>query len=355
MKFYGGRPLPSVVAAGSLVSIKSLSIIPDPLFYAQSSVTSTLDATGERLGNIVQIAKAGTIKKISFRTGTVTAGDTMKISIQGVGADGMPDGNIAASGTVVVASTDDNTWKTVEFATGVPVIQGQFIAIVLQFNSYVAGNMLIRSAQCTASPYLYNSYFVSDISASPGTWAKGPTTGATYLFPIEYDDGSYGRNYVGGIGLKDAENISSASTPDEVGNYFKALFPTRAVGFWFFGDIDYNVGLSLLDSENTILANATFDATKRLGTTGVGHFIAFDADPAANVILVKDSYYRIVITPGADAVAIPTLTVPSAAAMDQYSFGQDCVWTQRTDGGTWSQTATKRAMIGLVIDQLYSS
>jgi len=87
----------------------------------------------------------------------------------------------------------------------------------------------------------------------------------------------------------------------------------------------------------------------------LGHFIAFDSDPAASVILVKDFYYRIVITPGADAVAVPTLNVISAAAMDELSFGQDCIWTQRTDGGAWTQTATKRAMLGLVIDQLYSN
>lgn len=133
-------------------------------------------------------SKAGTIDSIGFLLGTVTTGDTLKISIQGVDTTtGNPDGSILGnSKTIVVADTDDNKW--VETATGmaVTITQGQVFCIVVEFNTWVAGNLNVDAGSGDTRAAFTHSILVNRYGGA--SWAK--STAAVPNVSIKLTDGT---------------------------------------------------------------------------------------------------------------------------------------------------------------------
>src|SRR5688572_2287311 len=74
-------------------------------------VSLTLDASGEKIGWVLQAAATGAIDAIWFRTGTVTTGDTVDVRIETVDpSTGLPTGTLWSANTnvsVVIANGDD--------------------------------------------------------------------------------------------------------------------------------------------------------------------------------------------------------------------------------------------------------
>ena len=324
----------------------------------------TLDATGERCGCVHVIKQAGDIAKVIFYNAAITSGDTIKASIQTVGADGLPTGTVWATATgnkaygTVAISTSDTGFHTVTFTEVAPVVAGDIIAIVFEWNSYVSGNMRFytnNGLMSIAGGTAQFPYSVSDVTASPGTWIKTGTYGTSGLsLVLEYSGGNYYINTNGeGAGAGASFSLNTGSSPDEVGNYFQVPFTMRAYGFFLLGDIDYDVTLSLLDASNTVLANRVIDADYRFGTGNGSFFINFDSDPAATVTLQPSTWYRMIITPSsASNCALWYLDVPSAAAMAVLDGGTLCYATSRVDAGAWSELTTRRWAISLLIDQV---
>jgi hypothetical protein len=344
----------------SLVAIKGLHCFPDPTLQPGVLSSDTMDATGERLGVVIPIFKAGNIRNVYFRTATVTEEDVLKISLQGVNSSGVPNGTILGAGnagytTATFTDANDNTWLgPYQLGVDVAVTQGQFISIVLEWNSYADGNLNIAKVQPpVANTLLYNMYGVTDITASPGTWAK-LTTGYIYCVALEYDDGTYAMPNMG-AGAQATLTLNTGTTPDEAGNYVSYPFPFQAVGIWVVGDFDYDVTLSLQASDGTVLANCTLEADYRASTGAGVHFVFFDSDPASAVTIAKNTNYRVVVSPtGADSTSLRYFIVPEAAAMDAFDLGTNCVYTARTDAGAWAQTDTQRVLVGLIGNQLAS-
>lgn len=402
--------LPSTILATS-VDRNGLFFVPDAASTTGTASYTILDAAGERTASIFQVKKAGNIESVYLRTNTVTTGKNLKISLRGVNAAGVPDNTILGAGnagyaTAVVADANDDVWLG-PFALGavVPVTQGQFISIVIEWSDNGdPGNLRINTQVPPLS--IYNSYNVSDIDASqtsgtltigktyriytyvagddfmnvgaasnatnvefiatgdtPTTWTNSSVlrswakTGYGYAVNVAlaYNDDTFGvGNYGGAYGA--SQTVATGSTPDEIGNYVKFSFPFRAVGIWVYGTFTYDVTLSLLAADDTVLANCTLEADYRLATTAGMHLVYFDSDPAASVSIAKDIYYRVIITPTSASNDIPiVMNVPTAAAMNVLDLGTDCVYTAATDRDSvddWAQTTTKRVAIGLIADQL---
>ena len=130
-----------------MTMINKLMEYPSLLGQPVSGSSITLDATGERCGCVLFIKQAGDIAKVIFYNAAITTGDTIKASIQTVGASGVPSGTVwptatgnKAYGTVAI-STGDTGWHTVTFTEVAPVVAGDIIAVVFEWNSYVSGNM----------------------------------------------------------------------------------------------------------------------------------------------------------------------------------------------------------------------
>ena len=338
----------------SLVSCKGLLHVPNPITNVDGIVGTTLDATGERCGQVLMISKTGNIRNVWIRTGSVTNGDDLKISLQGVNSSGLPDGTIKGTGNAgyVVATindSDDNIWAgPFQLGVDVAVTQGETISLVVEWSSYTDGSLVIP----LASPFLdkYNCYQVTDLTATPGTWRKATTS--HQCIALEYDDGTYMVGNIGAIYSRRG-TVNVNTTPDEYGNLFQMPFPCRAIGFWIYADPDYDAVLTLYDASSNILANATIEADYRYATSESYFEVFFDSDPAANVTLAKDTDYRMVVaSTSSKNISFKDLSVPEAAAMKVMDLGTSCYMTYRTDGGTWTESTTRRVCMGLILDQL---
>ena len=345
-----------------MTMVATRNLWPNPYWYPLTALSTTLDATGERYGQVHQILHAGSIIKIHFYIGVVTAADTVKVSIYTVDMDtGLPTTTVwptstgnKAYGTVAVSGVG---WQTVTLTEAATVAQGDWIAVVFEWSSYDSGNLrFYHSLPGGSMQSLGNALctIVTDITAKPGTWAK-------YTYPgimasqYEYSDGYHNNEVPTAMPCAAAYSLdidNTGANPDEVGNYFQVPFKMRVCGLWIFCDMDYPVTLSLLDASNNVLANAVTDDDCRFATTYKVHHVPFDADPAATYTLATGTWYRMLVTPGSDAVKMYYFDTVSAAGMGAFEGGTSYYATSRVDGGAWTNLTTRRWAMGLMIDQI---
>ncbi len=336
--------------------VERVCTFPDTYTYPAVATSAIMDATGERYAYIQQIRVAGNIAKIHAYAAAVSAADDVKVSLQTVDmATGLPSGTVWATKTgnkaYGVTTVSAAGWQTFTFTEAAAVVAGDYVAIVIEWNSYVSGNMRFYLNKDVLFGVWYMPYTLSDNTASPGTWAKSSVYD-TLAVNIEYDDG---KAYNNGVQLAmsaiSGTSISSSTTPDEVGNYFQVPIKMRAYGFWFYGDFDNAVTFSLLNASGTTLANAVYDPDVRGAASYAMHNLYFDSDPASTYTLETGTWYRIIMTPGASAVAYYEIKVQSNAMMGGLDGGINFYKTSRVDGGAWSETTTSRILLGLLVDQ----
>ena len=311
----------------------------------------TLDATGEKAAVIFQIPADGNITNLGFRTSTVTTGDTMKIGLYTVDASGNPTTTAykgMVAGTQVVADIDDNTYFNVTLGTqATSVVKGDIVALVIEYNSYVAGNMGITTITSTGGSALAgfpygDLYLVS--------WTKQSTLLAV---TIEYSGGVYypilGILPLGSAGVSFVNANVNTATFDEYGIRINIPIPARAVGIWaaLYGN-----------------TNADFEAILYEGTTAL-KTIAHDGDYTASVgtvtpfflffstaqDLTANTNYYIAIRPTTTTnLSFYFFTAPSVAAAAQFHGGAGAYRVKRLNQGAWTEETTIIAHMGIILD-----
>lgn len=131
---------------------------------------------------------------------------------------------------------------------------------------------------------------------------------------------------------------------------FQLDVPARLAGLWLWADTDGDFTVEVYDSDgSTVLSSTSFDLNVRQGTGSGHHFLLLDTV----VTLTKDTNYRIVVKPSTTTnLAIYSTDFGSAAVMDQVGGGQNFSYTERTDAGAWTNTATRRPLMGILLDQI---
>jgi uncharacterized protein YaaQ len=338
----------------ALTSLGGGMFMPKPENFANSNVNLLLDASGEKLAAVFRVPKTGTLGKVRFRTATVTTGDTMKVSFQDVDmATGNPDETADQYRTVSVGNADDNTWISTGLITDDgtdtggkrSVTRGDLLAIVIEFDSYVAGNMNIVN---TFSVLDYGNSAYTALKTG-GTWVKsGNTVGC---FELEYDDGSmaYADTLMPGVG--GAGTVASNTTPDEVALYFQFPVGVTVGGAYVFMDLDAAADIVLYDTDGTTaLATVSLDSDVRAGTASTGTMIVFPSE----IDLTANAYYRLAIKPTTTtAVSYRIADTRAAASLDMFDLGQNAYWSQRTDAGAWSETTTRRPRMSLLVTKVH--
>ena len=334
------------------MSLAAVGVVPWPELAGGDSATEHLiDAVGETAACIFQAPKTGTIDRVCFRTATVTTGGTLDVRLETVSATtGDPTGTLVGTTTnaaVIVLNTDDNTWFEATLTLGASVTKGQMLALSIVRG--VAGNLNISTGVTSghspiATGILRNAY--SDLFTA--AWAKD---GTPLVCAVRYSDGTY--PYILGVtGYSSgaSTNFSSTSSPDERGNRMLLPFTGRCVGVW--SNISTltggsSVDFKLYDSADNLLESVNFDHDQ---SRQAGCQIAF-FDTA--VTLYAGKVYRVTnAPPAATNTNTRTITVASAALMEQLSGGQNVYGTTRTDAGAWTDTTTERCGIGLLFDAL---
>lgn len=332
--------LTSLIPGGSLFARFDYQVSP------AGNTASTISASGHKFAVLVQALAAGNVRKVHFLTSTVTTGDDVRASIQGIdGATGDPDGTIANSGNsaanVTVASSDDNVWKTTAaFTTDYTVAAGDQFFVVLDFPSYVAGNMQIRRS---ASGSLYNFNYVDVYAAS---WTKSATAACMSL---EQSDGTF----LPCIGLYPSPNttnvnFNSSSSPNEYALRFSLAAPARLLGLWFWsnnfsGDTQavLYTGGGAADTTATATSD-TYDKDVKHSTTTQACYLLFDT-PAS---LTANTVYRLSIKP--TTTTSVGYTRPSAGESNAVlaTLGIGTGWYESTRaGGNWTDNTNRAVAI----------
>ena len=314
-----------------------------------------LDADGEQLAWIFYPPKTGDIDEITFCTATVTTGDTMKVGLQGVDlANGEPDGvylggGSPASATQVIGDGDDNTFFTVTLDNAHTVVAvGTPIALVVEFNSYVAGNLaLIGLIREQSAGYRSFPYPASKVG---GTWT------------FSDDDCAFGISYApstpvyvaGAVAVRSVPiSFNSTDNPDEIGTTFNLPVPAQFRGIKGMLAIQGDWQYVLYSNAGTPFAEYTspiFDKDVQAQGSSFGAFEHI-VNVGDEVTLTKDTDYFLLFKPGAADIQIAIFTFPGSDHLVTWNDNANCHYASRVDGGAISVDNTKIVVVQLVLDQ----
>lgn len=338
-----------------------------PAFLAGTLPTNdfdrVIDADGEKLGYTIRAPKAGTIEAFVFSTGTVTQdpANGVKVSFQGVDADGFPDGVVShyrvyttiasadnhETGLITDDGTDNGNKKT--------VTKGEIFSVVIEFESFLAGdNLEIRDGYYAGA--LSIGYLSTANWYHTAAWQN--TLGSSVRGILKYDDGSYetlakhmgdgARSTSSEIALFDVN-----STPDEVGVKFSAPYDCRLYGFvWFGGIRNETFNVILYDENDSVIATLVYgtDFFEMYPRTVSAVRTFWFADRPE---LSEASVYRLTFLPSTDSgagVLIGVFDFKTAAYAS--ALVANYIKTERTGGGAWTDTNTKRPAMALLFDRV---
>lgn len=303
-----------------------------------------IDASGEKAALVFQATAAKAIHKIHFRTGTVLTGDTVDCRVETLDASGDPSGTLAtasANGSAVVASDDDNAWKSATLTADHTPAIGDYVALVI-VNGGAGGNMSIVSFQdaSASSRFPYGEVYTT-------AWAKGATPA---LIVPEYSDGSFEPifGYIDAGGPINSNAINSGTATTRHGNIFQLAFPCRAKGCWVWIDADGDFTVKLYDSDgSTVLATTATVTSAYRESAGSGiQFYPFTTTAS----LSRDTNYRLAVVPSSvTSLTVYDFDVPAAGMLDMFPGGQSCRHSVYTSGA-WAETTTRRSYLGVLLD-----
>jgi hypothetical protein len=304
-----------------------------------------MDASGERVAYLFQAHRSATIKKVGWATHTVTTSDTIKVSLQDVNLSGQPDGT--ADDSVTRGSLTSNTGYLETFTTGKTVSPGDLVAVVFEFDSFVAGNLEIAAmdeASGTRIPMSESHVALWDSGAG---WAKFNRVPCLY---VEYSDGGALPTpglfpAAAGADLTFAAN----DNPDEYGIKFKLPFTASCIGGAFSGGLTNNCeGIVALYSDTTLLRSFTFDEDL---TPSAGSIVGMVGYWAVQTLQADTEYILAVQPSGPQDVVLPGFTLIHADCRKALPFGASLSRTQRVNLGSWGTDSTTALFpIGLLLD-----
>lgn len=305
---------------------------------ANLGTTLLINAAGEKVDFIFSVPKTGTVTTLGFRTGTVTTSDTLKVGLYTIdGATGLATAT-AYGGMVAgtVSGLASNTYYEVVLGTNASVTVGDRIALSIEFNSWVAGNLVIAVMDATIArgfPYII--------------W-NGAKFGYTPLCTIKYDDNTYGPDDCLPCETSAATTFSNASTPDERALKFSPPWKARMPGFWVLIDADGDCDIILYEGTTV---RATYSIDKDVRGATVGRF--FNCRFTTPYELAANTTYYLAVKPTTTtAVGLYEFTVAAANMMACFSGGTSITFSSRVDAGAWTgDDALRRPWMGLIIDQ----
>lgn len=308
-----------------------------------------LDASGEKLAMIFRAPKTGNIDRLGFRTRSITTAQTLKISLQGVNASGDPDGTIKASGNAygTQASPAANTFYEVTLTSAAAVTIGDYLAIVIEFDSTVGDLEIAGGDMDTSTGSKWQFPYIDHYTTS---WAKNMQNRP--LGVVRYDDSTY--PFTGIFPFKNTSELGygSGDTPDELGNRFKLPFKARLSGLWLWNYLRFQFDLVVYNSDDTVLGTINYEDNKKAGTSSARQVNLFDDD----IDIEKNEVHRVTIKPTSTSqIFSQWWEVPSNAMMEAVYGSKEIYRTERTDGGSWTDTNTRVMIWDLLINQLQAN
>ncbi len=331
--------------------------------------SSAITLSGQKIAVVFQVPKTGNLWKVGYRTGTVsctTCPQVIRVSFQDPAtANGDPDGTQDQYRDANIADTDDNLWTTTGIIssdgtdTGAlrAVTKGDSASIVWeQPNAFNVGDAFRVSGMnaATASFGVGISYIDTQ---NAGVWTKNVSS-VLPNFVLYYDDGlAYYLPDVSPFSAVSSANYnsgtSSGSGGDERGLKFTLAAPVKCVGAWvttFQANTSADFDLVLYASDGTtVLATRSFLAKVYAGA--VDNYTS-GLFPTPVVLSAQTVYYLTLKPTTTNNVKINFATVNANADLDQYVGGANAYYSVKTDGGAFTDTTTRRPMLGIIFEQI---
>lgn len=349
----------------TIQTVKGGLWIPRPVSHGATPSYSSflLDTNVKKCAVIFEVPETGTLDKAEFRSGAVTinAASVMRASFQTVsGANGDPSGTQDQFRDITQPNFPANTWIVpglmtsdgTDTGTKRSVTRGQVMALVVEYSTFTAADTanIVGVANAVGGADLIGRPYI-DFN---GTGAFVHQNAAIGVMALKYNDGTY--KYTGCLpwsAINAGTNINTGTTPNEIGNSITFPSSVSVAGCWVLWNAvgagrDFNIKFYDTDGTTT-LENFTVDADV-IQNNGVPRFHYFRF--ASSHTLTASAAYRLTVVPQtASSNQYLDFTINAAAVMDALEGGQSIFRTERT-GGAWTDTTTKRVLMGLLVDGL---
>ena len=364
------------LAACGKINWPPLQAVGSQFSSSMAAASATFDSTADRLAWVGRSPVADTLSSVAVRTGTVTTGDTIQIQIESV-TNGRPSGTIiaaGANGTVAIADTDDNVWKTVSIGTPPTLALGDEFAIVITHSSGSTPNETFLGTSLVSLGQESSHYPILLQDTGAGTWAAiaglaGALGTGAWEWVVTW--GTAGVVPLSGLsplnGGATLTTIDSGSSPDEIALKFQVPFKCRCVGMKVMqfnntagSDFTYSLWPSSSTTDSDALAQVAEDGDFAGATTREGYVeLLFDT---AVTLSPATQYYAGVRADTANTFSVGVLSAAGTGAVTNAinAFGipsggnvyqSTRAWSAGS-AGAWTDTTTTLPMIHLIIDQL---
>lgn len=335
-----------------------MSIVTIPPFYWPEriwtagvlgvSTQAIVTATSQRMAFIFPAPKTGNIRTLQFRVTAATANGDTDCRLESVSSRN-PSGSLFGTNTngALAQASHAAGWKSVTMTADAAVTAGDELAMVLVPSGGSTSVTFAVTIEGQAGPSGAN-YPYTGVSTSSSYSLN--TASQFACFAVGYDDGSI--SFIPATWPSSAENshaFNSGSTPDEIGIVLTPPGPLRARGCYLSIDFDNAADIILYDTDGSTPL-ATVSPSNVRATSGGVHEFMFSSP----VSLTASSTYRLAVKPGASNVTLYSFDVNAAGLLDMMSGGQGIYWTQQVNAGGWTETTTRRPLMGLIIDGIDS-
>jgi len=117
------------------------------LMTNNNTVACPLNSAAVKCAHGLWIDKPTDIKHVLFYVGTVTSGDTIRISLQYADSAGLPSGTPLVSTSLAVTTAMQNTWQEITFATAHSVTgTPRQLFVTYDYEAYNGGNLNINGS-----------------------------------------------------------------------------------------------------------------------------------------------------------------------------------------------------------------
>lgn len=337
-----------------------------PVPYSSGSLSYlgfALNGTTDQLEVIFQAPEAITITRLGYRVESVTGSipaNAYKISLQGVGTTGNPDGTIKGGGTpasATITPSGSNSWVWVNLDNSYTCTRGEFLAWVIAYNTGTINGSNFATITYIMVPTQYFPYAITNNAGSRSRATNMPVFGY----------GSVSKAYGHPSENTTTEVFDSTTNPDELavkftlpaawGDTYQVVGVRAALGLTASGSVkmilytgtDATAANSTgATTETTVAQEVTIDQDYAPATTSAIHEWYFDE--ATLTTLYYGGVYRIGFQPqGAQSVALNWLDVDAAGDWDAHPGGQNFSASTRVNAGNWTDSAVRRFLVEIIL------
>lgn len=323
---------------------------------------STLQAIGDYVAIVRQAEEPATITSVDVLVDFYSTGgsDIVRVGLQSVNSSGEPSGTWL--GYVDRACNTSNfpyfSYSNHALGTSVTLTRGQQYAIVVfALSGTWSGSLYFRTNDNYYVDTEGRQAFPYMVQKIAGTVTKSNAAGC-FTHCCSSSTRTYGQPHKPDT----VASISNASTPNEIGNYFR--IPTgvstsySVLGIRLFIALATGVGtfnVTLYDSANTVLQQVSFTCNQVVGGTSSLLQRDFYFDEASLSSLTPGSYYRVAVsaTNSTAIGAMAKINFPTSLGMTAYTGANGtCIYTSRSGSGAWTDVPGQMLVMKAIISDV---